>query len=976
MRDPVVIDERWVLGPLLGTGGSGRVWRATDRVTGEEVALKMVRVVSAAHRLRVAREIRAMQALQIAGVVQLRAVGEHGGDPFLVMELLGGSRFPGASATGGWRAIAQPFIALLQVLAQVHAAGFVHRDLKPDNALVSADGHVTLLDFGLAREMVGEASVTGDGGGPLGTPGYLAPEQLLGLKADARADLFAVGVMLFEALTGRLPHDDANFWAQVTSRRVPRCPPLATVVPGVDPALAAAVDALLAIEPAGRPANAPAALALLRGVDEAETVGRPVQLPFLGREVELRALMDSARRGRSRDLWGAPGSGRRRLLHEVAHRLGAEGVEVAWPRSGVRPLSSLLDLLGAPTGEDAMRELGARLQDRMATGLVLAVDQPAALDLHSRELIEAARSWGSVLRIADGTEAIHLEPLTPEALRPLFHGPDRVFHLREDAAEELHVRVGGLPERVAGELQGWITARLCAWDAGRVRIDRVALDRLQAGLRVGSGIAWSPGPPAPVDPEGGELLAWIVVGAGSLDVAALARLVGRPTWEVRTRVQVMERASVVRQRPDGRLDAMMVSAEHTELDEAALTERHRAVATVLPYGSEERLRQWLMAGAEERVAEEATAVAESLSVTGRAARASATLAAAWPATRALSTSHRYAFAQAWASCAIDAGDVAAAADALTSRATFAEPKVRAVGELLQACRDAASGLAHDAAERAETLGPFDHPELELHRVSLWIRAAVERGASIEPILAENPPADSTLVAERHAGWRGLAAYQRGDFAAAAASHARAATLSASPRRRLVAVVNEASARLDIDDVAGARALVDSLVAEAEARRFADIEDWAYGLLRTAEYRAGRELQPEPEWVEVSRAVGPLQRHAHACLIEAAVRWRRGQGVEAAELAAESAFAFRKVARNDLGVLPEALRRLNGGELPAGDDAAFVAEVAARRSPRFAEQAARILEALSRVGGDLPGASADLWRRERAGALRRDVLAIE
>lgn len=659
----------------------------------------------------------------------------------------------------------------------------------------------------------------------------------------------------------------------------------------------------------------------------------------------------------------------------MAYRLGAEGVEVAWPRAGSAPLSSLVEILGLPPTGDAMGELAARLRLRMTAGLVLVVDRPQALDLHSRELLDEARAWGAVLRVADSPDALHLDPLAPEALRALFHGPDRVLHLREDAADELYLRAGGLPERVAAELQGWITARLCVWDAGRVRIEGAALDRLRSGLRVGSGLQWASGASAALDPEGEELLAWVVVGAGSLDVAKLARLVGRPTWEVATRVQGMERGSALRQRPDGRLEATMGSSAHMALDEAALVERHRAVAEVLPYGSEDRLRQWLMAGAEARLAEEAPAVAESLSLAGRAARASATLAGAWSATRALPAAGRFTYAQAWASCAIDAGDFAAAADALTGRSIADAPQVREVGELLLACRDAASGMAHDAADRARTLGPFDHPELELHRLSLRIRSAVESGESIEPILVAHPPEGSALVAERHAAWRGMAAYQRGDFAAAAANHARAASLSTSPRRRLVAVVNEASARLDVDDVAGARAVLEALLAESAARRYADLEAWAYGLLRCADYRAGRALEPDPEWVDVSRSVGPLQRHAHACLIEAAVRWRRGEKAEASTLAAESSYGFRRVGRTDLGVLPEALFVLNGGEVAAGGEASRAAELAAARSPRFAEQAVRILDAIARAAGDGDRASLELCRMEPRGAVRRDVLAI-
>ena len=532
MQAPLVIDNRYELGAVLGVGGSGRVWRAHDRVTGAKVAFKLVGVDSERHRARVRREVQALRALNIAGVVRLLDVGEHLGEPYLVTELLEGAPFPGRYVERTWAGIASRTLSLLQTLAQVHAAGFVHRDLKPENILVADDGRVTVLDFGLVRDLEPGGTVTGGGAGPVGTPRYLSPEQLLGHRVDARADLYAVGVMLFELLAGRPPLPDEGFWPRVLQRHVPSAPSLASVVPDVDPTLAAVVDQLLAVNPVDRPPSAHRLLQSLGELDRPDSIHRPVRLPLVGRDRELKELLADARCGVSRDLWGPPGSGRSRLLQEAVYRLRQEGREVVWLVAGRAPLSSLAPLLGTPSTPDPLPELALALRDRLGAGLVVVTDDPAALDRFSRRVLDECRSAGAILRIADTPGALVLGPLPSEALRALFHGPDRVLHLREDAAEELHERTGGLPGRVAAELNAWVGARLCAWEEGRLRIRRAELDQLRGGLLVGPAGGWSYAEPAGLDESSAELLGWIVLGAGALDASSLAVASAGQPWEI------------------------------------------------------------------------------------------------------------------------------------------------------------------------------------------------------------------------------------------------------------------------------------------------------------------------------------------------------------------------------------------------------------------------------------------------------------
>ncbi len=203
----------------------GVVFVAEDERLGREVAIKTIRDAGdASARERFFREARAAASLSHPNVCQLYDIGDEEGRPFLVMELLEGESLAGRLAKGALP-LAEAMnvtLAMLTALGALHARGFIHRDLKPSNVFLSAHG-VKLLDFGLARETL-DARISPDattmrpgGATPLtlsgmivGTPRYMAPEQLLSSPADARTDLFAAGVLLYEMISGRPPFDTDN----------------------------------------------------------------------------------------------------------------------------------------------------------------------------------------------------------------------------------------------------------------------------------------------------------------------------------------------------------------------------------------------------------------------------------------------------------------------------------------------------------------------------------------------------------------------------------------------------------------------------------------------------------------------------------------------------------------------------------------------------------------------------------------------
>jgi len=214
-----------ILGPL-GAGGMGEVYRARDTRLGREVAVKVLPAAYSTDPDRLRRfeqEARAAAALNHPNILVIYDVGTHEGSPYVVSELLEGSVLR-ARLTGGALPPKKAVEIALDVargLAAAHAKGITHRDLKPENLFVTRDGRVKILDFGLAkltqpdREAGSQSkaptrSTDTDPGMILGTAGYMAPEQIRGGPADARADIFALGAVLYEMLSGRRPFHKAT----------------------------------------------------------------------------------------------------------------------------------------------------------------------------------------------------------------------------------------------------------------------------------------------------------------------------------------------------------------------------------------------------------------------------------------------------------------------------------------------------------------------------------------------------------------------------------------------------------------------------------------------------------------------------------------------------------------------------------------------------------------------------------------------
>jgi len=329
------LDGRFFLVEALGRGGQGSVFRAYDRVFRRDVAIKALHEARANDTVHpVAAEFAAWSRVRHPNVVQafelLRASSGPlaPGTPYLVLELVRGLPVhrvlrPGAEAPFVLEELAR---RILRALDHVHRAGIVHRDLKPGNVLVSPSrrglGRVKLTDFGLASES-GRASEAGHISGSLP---YVAPETILGLTVDGRADLYGLGVLLFFLATGRLP---------ITSRSPERWlrwhldgPPAEprTSRPELPTRFAELVAVLTRRARDQRPASAAAALSMLGSAPARSACDSTGELP-LGERARIRLALDGVRGGALLELELGAGAGRSREARcEVATRAASAGV--------------------------------------------------------------------------------------------------------------------------------------------------------------------------------------------------------------------------------------------------------------------------------------------------------------------------------------------------------------------------------------------------------------------------------------------------------------------------------------------------------------------------------------------------------------------------------------------------------------------------------------------------------------------------
>jgi serine/threonine-protein kinase len=282
MMAPELLGGRYQLRGVLGCGGMAEVRDGFDTRLGRAVAIKLLHPgfsVNPDNRRRFEAEARAAACLNHPNIVAVHDSGEHHGTPFIVMERLPGRTLADLMARGP---LPQPLVCtvlddVLAALAAAHHAGILHRDIKPGNILLADSGRAKVTDFGIAKTAGVDHTHTGQ---IVGTMAYLSPDRLAGKPASVCDDLYAVGVVGYEALTGCRPFPQDNLAALARAIMDGRPPAMAAFRPDVDPALAGVIERAMAPEGPWRFAGAETMRASLPVVGVA-AVSNPVRPPTL-----------------------------------------------------------------------------------------------------------------------------------------------------------------------------------------------------------------------------------------------------------------------------------------------------------------------------------------------------------------------------------------------------------------------------------------------------------------------------------------------------------------------------------------------------------------------------------------------------------------------------------------------------------------------------------------------------------------------
>ena len=263
-----VLNERYLVGPRIASGGMAVVYEGTDTRLERRVALKVMHTGMASDPVFVesfVREARSAAALSHPNIVAVHDQGTDSGEIYLVMEFVTGSTLRDLLRARGRLSVNEALDVLepvLDALSAAHAAGLAHRDVKPENILITSDGRIKVADFGLARAVSGATQATR--GVVIGTVAYLAPEQVQGGTGNERSDVYSAGVLLFEMLTGKPPYD-GDTPAIVAVRHVnEEVPAPSQLIPGSPAAMDALVAGATNRDPSVRYSDAQGFLAAVR----------------------------------------------------------------------------------------------------------------------------------------------------------------------------------------------------------------------------------------------------------------------------------------------------------------------------------------------------------------------------------------------------------------------------------------------------------------------------------------------------------------------------------------------------------------------------------------------------------------------------------------------------------------------------------------------------------------------------------------
>ncbi|MCB9683088.1 MAG: serine/threonine protein kinase [Alphaproteobacteria bacterium] len=831
--------QRYRIDDELGRGGFGVVHQAEDRLTGERVAVKSLLLPDPKARERLRREAAVMRLLHMPGVVAYLDEVTDGDTVHLVTQLVDGVPFPGPLPRA-WTEAGEACIAVLETLCRVHDAGVIHRDIKPANVLVTRTGRPFLLDFGIAAH---ERLAWSDESGTVGTPWYFAPELFLGQQPTELSDLYAVALMLLEGLTGRLPGEEGSFQALLDGR-MRGIPTLRDVPADVPDEVRAVLAQCLHPDPAERPADVATVVQVLR-----RHTRNHLDLPLPGRAHLVDELVDELTHGAEVIVAAEEGVDLTPIAAAVVAHVEARG-----------GTTRVLDER-RPAGPSGQRPRVQRLILDHLDEVVLVLLSPTADDAPPDRWVER---W------------------TATDLAAVLHGPDALFHLREDGARVLAERTLGIPDRVVDEVGWWVRADYGVIDDGHLRLSPAGLDHLRSGLAVDPAArSWGHDG---VDPLMGDVLRALALAAHPVPSFALAAALEVDEDTLRRALRLLVQHGIVR--VDGETVTALTAAESPRWSGTRRLAVRRRFVEALPHGSPGRFVHLLVLGEPGPILEEANALLARY-------RSEGLLAEAWAvATEAhvLASRHgRRAEAQALLAAAFEL----ALERALPSSLRWVENAANHAAEpaLARFANLAGNVLTRPTPELVEELAGLP-PLPEVLDGWRWsVRSFAAMGVSLETqeaalrdLRTKLPPGPLrerlVLAAE------GRIAYSRCDFAQAALLRRQVQEHpSLTPLARVAAMVNTTYALLetgDLDATAEHLATVAALVAR---ERHPSNEAHVHQLMRTLAYRQGRADPAPQDLFEALELLGVQSVIEVQRMVEAAYAYRSGDRATIRTLAA-------------------------------------------------------------------------------------------
>jgi hypothetical protein len=818
-------------------------------------------------------------------VVRLLDEGKEGNELVLVMELVVGTHFPKAIS---WPQLLPLASQLFRILHQIHQIGVLHRDLKPGNVLVTRQQEVVILDFGISKgEEIGPA-LTREWA-LIGTPAYMAPEQLEGLPATFRSDLYSAGLMLYESLAGCLPWIEEDLYALLALRREKDPPPLTGQRPEIPTHICQLIDQLLSRNPQDRPESAYAALQAL-GASTRQ------QLPYLGDS--LKQLLHRLQQSSTFRIQGAPGSGRTRLLQELAQHYTKQGIPVAWVLPGKSPQESIQHLI---TPGDLAK---AQLETLLKNGLVLLMDNPGLVDFSSRAIVDAlARSRaGRIIQIAEKGDFI-LAPLQADELHPLFAGPDLILHLAEDASRLLARQSQGLPKAIAQLVETWVSSGLACWEGEQLKLDRAGIERAELGFVQALPVV------SKLEEPLSTVLGWLAL-AGLASLEFLTDLSGLQDWEVAAILEELQLQGLVQVQEDGRFVPIRAPKEWPE--EKRLM-AHAKLVSMLPSGPN-KLRHLIMAGAGLELVEEVLKLAQEWIQYGQHHRAMAALQLVSSRVPERETALLEQVLLLFSNAALFSGELFTLKSASALLKRISSPVSAKLVELLGAWMLSQSGKSQEAADRMRDIAALTDPDLACIHAMIQIRARIDQPDTAETWIEQHFAVVSGFWQRRKNEWLGQIRYRQRRYSEAAALFASSAESEPVPHRKVSAMLRVGQALRDGKDLRQGRLYLEETRVIAESGRMTLLEAHALAGIRNAAYRLGEALDPLEELAELVEGLGDSGLIGNVCLIEGAAAWRNGKLILARKLSLRAAEAWNRDSTRNGYLLANCLCVAAGGSI--------------------------------------------------------------